>query len=182
MSPTPPGSTSAAAVGSARETPPRAPGLIWFTGLASLGVFAGLAWYLAPLEPGVLALQFAFTPKAFAAIVHAWPPEHLERFRAHLPIDCVLLLGYGCFGYLLASRTALFAGYPAALRRAAIWALPLAAAFDAAENALHEWLTAVPRFGVTLPYAAAALCSIAKWALIAGFAIGVAHALARSED
>jgi hypothetical protein len=158
------------------------PRLVWFTGLASLGLFAGLAWYLAPLEPGVLALQFAFTPKAFAAIVHAWPAEHLEKFRAHLPIDCALLLGYGCFGYLLASRSKLFARSSRAARCAATWALPLAAAFDAAENALQGWLTAVPRFGVTLPYFAAALCSIAKWMLLAGFAIAVAHALTRSED
>lgn len=155
--------------------------LVWFTGIASLGLFAGLAWYLAPLEPGVLALQFAFTSRAFAAIVHAWPPDHLERFRAHLPIDYLLLLGYGCFGYLLASRSALFARYSATVRRAASWAPPLAAAFDAAENALHGWLTAAPRFGVTLPYAAAALCSTAKWALLAGFAIAVAHALTRSD-
>lgn len=155
--------------------------LVWLTGLASLGLFAGLAWYLAPLEPGVLALQFAFTPRAFAAIVHAWPSEHLERFRTHLPLDCILALGYGCFGYLLASRSTLFARYSATVRNAAIWALPLAATFDAAENALHGWLTAVPRFGVTLPYAAAALCSTAKWALLAGFAIAVAHALTRSD-
>jgi hypothetical protein len=158
------------------------PRLVWFTGMASLCLFAGLAWFLAPLEPGVLALQFAFTSKAFAAVVHAWPPEHLARYRAHLPVDYILLVCYGCFGYLLASRSALFARYSPTVRAAAIWALPLAATFDAAENALHGWLTAAPRFGVTLPYAAAALCSTVKWALLAGFATAVAHALTRSDD
>lgn len=158
------------------------PRLVWFTGMVSLCLFAGLAWYLAPLEPGVLALQFALTPSAFATVVHAWPPDLLHRYRAHLPFDCILLLCYGSFGYLLASRSKLFARYSRTARSAAIWALPLAATFDAAENALHWWLTEVPRFGVTLPYLTAALCSIAKWLLLAGFAIAVAHALTRTED
>jgi len=60
------------------------------------------------------------------------------------------------------------------------WALPAAAAFDGAENLLHGWLTAAPRFGVTLPYAASALCSSLKWALLCGFALAVAAALAQA--
>ena len=155
--------------------------VVWLTGAAALLLFAGLAWYLAPLEPGIVALQFAFTPRSFAVIVHAWPAEHLLRYRAHLPVDFVLLACYGSFGYLLASRSALFARYPAAGRIAAQWALPLAATFDAAENTLHWWLTAAPRFGVTLPYAVSATCSTLKWALLIGFGGAAAHALARAE-
>jgi hypothetical protein len=157
------------------------PRLAWFTGTASALLFAGLAWYLAPLEPGALALQFAFTPKSFATIVHAWPADHLHRYRAHLAVDCILLACYGSFGYLLAARSALFAGYSSIARTAATWALPLAATLDAAENALHWWLTEAPRFGVTLPYTAAALCSVGKWMLLASFAVAVAHALARTD-
>ena len=156
--------------------------LVWLTGIAALVLFAGLAWYLAPLDPGVIALQFAFTPKAFASIVHAWPPEHLLRYRMHLPVDVILLVCYGSFGYLLASRSALFARRSPAARAAAAWALPLAAAFDAAEDALHWWLTEVPRFGATLPYALSAAWSSLKWALLLAYGIAVVYALARTEQ
>jgi hypothetical protein len=154
--------------------------LVWFTGVAALLLFAGLAWYLAPLQPGVLALQLAFTPRAFAEVIHAWPPEHLLRYRSHLPVDFLLLASYGTFGYLLASRSGLFVQYPRSFRIAAAWALPLAAICDATENALHWWLTAMPRFGVVLPYFVSATSSTLKWALLFAFAIAVIHALTRA--
>jgi hypothetical protein len=156
--------------------------IVWFTGIAAAALFAGLACYLAPLDPGVVVLQFAFTPQAFASIVHAWPPEHLQRYRTHLPIDFALLACYGVFGYTLASRTALFARYSARGRRAVQWALPLAAGFDAMENVLQLWLTAVPRFGTALPYFVSATCSAFKWALLLAFGAAVVHALACSRD
>lgn len=149
---------------------------VWLTGLGAAAL-AGLAIYLAPLEPGVLALQLAFTPQAFARIIHAWPPEHLARYRAHLPVDGLLLLAYGAFGFLLATRTALFSACRAVLRRLAAWTLPLAATFDALENALHGWLTAEPRFGIPLAYAVAASASAAKWALLLVFGGLVLHGL-----
>jgi hypothetical protein len=153
--------------------------LLRFTGLSALALFCAIAWYLSPLEPGVVALQFAFTPKSFAAIVHAWPAEHLLRYRRHLPLDGLLLACYGSFGYLFARRAALFAGSSRAARLVLTWMLPAAAAFDAVENALHWWLTELPRFGVTLPYALSAACSTLKWALLLGYAVAVVHALAR---
>jgi hypothetical protein len=153
--------------------------LVGFTGVAALLLFAGLAWYLAPLQPGVLALQLAFTPRAFAQVVHAWPPEHLLRYRSHLPVDCLLLASYGTFGYLLASRSGLFVQYSRPFRIAATWALPLAAICDATENALHWWLTTMPRFGVVWPYFVSATPSTLKWALLFGFAVAVIHALTR---
>jgi len=52
---------------------------LWVTGLLALVLFLSLAAYLAPLKPDVLALQFTFTPEAFGAVVHLWPPEHLAR-------------------------------------------------------------------------------------------------------
>lgn len=155
---------------------------VWFTGIASLLLFAGFVWYLAPLEPGVLVLQLAFTPRAFGAVIHAWPPEHLARYRAHLPVDCVFLVCYGTFGYLLATRTRLFAAWPPIGRRAAVWALPLAALLDAAENGLHWWLTAAPRFGLAPLYFGSALCATSKWLLILGFAVALLLACARSDD
>lgn len=155
--------------------------LVWITGAASALLFAGLAWYLAPLDPGVLALQFAFTPRAFAQVIHGWPPEHLLRYRIHLPFDLLLLSGYGAFGYLLASRAGLFATYTRPIRVGATFALPVAAIFDAAEDAFHWWLTESPRLGIAWPYVVSAICSTVKWALLAAYAIAVSHALLRAK-
>lgn len=155
---------------------------VWLTGLAALALFAGLAWYLAPLQPNIVTLQFAFTPAAFGAVIHSWPAEHLARYRAHFGADFVLLACYGAFGYLCAARTRLFAALAAGLQRAAKLALPLAAVFDAAENLLHLWLTAVPRFGTDAVYASAALAAGAKWALLLAFAALAVLALRRARD
>lgn len=156
--------------------------LLWLTGIAALGLFAGIAWYVAPLEPGVMALQLAFTPKSFGEIIHFWSADQLLRFRSHLPADYALLLSYGSFGYLLASRTQVFDSLPLALRRGAAWALPLAAVLDATENTLHLWLTAAPRFGLQLPYLLAASSATLKWLLFLAFALTLVFALARAED
>jgi hypothetical protein len=155
---------------------------VWISALASALLFAGLAWYLAPLEPGVLKLQLAATPRAFGAIVHAWPAEHLARYRAHLPVDCLLLVAYGSFGYLLGTRTAVLATLHPRIHRAATWALPAAAVFDAVENALHAWLTEVPRFGVAPAYGLAAAASALKWLLLLGFMLALCLALARRAE
>lgn len=139
------------------------------TGGATVALFVGLAWYLAPLNPGVLALQLAFTPRTFGTIIHLWSPEHLARYRSHLPFDCLLLLAYGGFGYLLSTRTRLLAGLHRSLREGAAWILPLAAACDLLENGLHWWLTGAPRFGVPVVYAVAATGASVKWALLLVF-------------
>jgi len=154
---------------------------VWLCGLAALTLFAALAWALAPLQPGVVALQLAFTPTAFGRIVHSWSPEHLQRYLAHLPVDGVLLLCYGLFGYLLATRTALFRNGTARRRRTAAWLLPIAALFDAVENLFHAWLASAPRFGVPWAYALSATASSLKWLLLLAFAGLVVQALARAE-
>jgi len=151
---------------------------VWAVGALALLLFAGLAAYLAPLEPGVLRLQFAFTPRAFGAVIHRWSPEDLARYRAHLPWDFLLLAGYAAFGFLFARRSPLFAHRPAA-RRIATWLLPLAACFDATENSLHLWLTDAPRFGAAPVYAVSALASAAKWTLLIAFACALLIALIR---
>jgi hypothetical protein len=154
---------------------------VWISGLAALALFAGLAWYLAPLQPSILALQFAFTPASFAKVVHAWPAEHQQLYLAHLAPDFLLLASYGTFGYLLATRTALFAARRPSVRTTAKWLLPLAALFDAMENVLHGWLVAAPRFGVGWLYAVSGTCSSLKWLLLLAFAALVVHTLAMSE-
>ncbi len=148
----------------------------------ALVLFAGIAWYLAPLEPSVLALQFQFTPKAYGYVIHAWNEGDLQRYRAHFAADYVLLAAYGALGWMVATRSASFRALPGALSRSARWWLPIAAAFDAVENALQLWLTAVPRFDVPLPYAVSAWCSVAKWALLFAFALLALWALARPND
>lgn len=149
-------------------------------GLASAALFVGLAVWLAPLEPGIVQLQFATTPKAFAAIVHAWGADGLQRYRAHFGADFALLACYAAFGWRLARRTRAFAALPARARALAAWALPAAALADAAENALHLWLTAAPRLGTTWPYALAAACAALKWALLLGFVLLLCGAWLRS--
>lgn len=157
---------------------------VWLSGGAALVLFAGLARYLAPLHPSALALQLAFTPAAFGAIVHSWSAADLARYRAHLPWDYGLLVCYGAFGWLCATRTGVFAALPLrpALATIGRWALPAAAVFDAAENTLHLWLTAAPRFGVPQLYAIAATCASAKWLGIVAFALLAVLALARRGD
>ena len=95
---------------------------------ATVLLFLGLGVYLSPLQPGVVALQLTWSPEAFAAVVQAWGPEGVERFRRHLPVDGLLLWSYGTLGYLLTTRTAFL--HPAALRftpRGVAGLLPFAA-------------------------------------------------------
>lgn len=150
---------------------------VWISGLSVLALLAGLAWYLAPLQPGALALQFAFTPRAFGQIIHFWSPADLERYRNHLPIDHALLLAYGAFGYFCATRASIFAPRTPSFRRFLKWLLPFAASLDVLENALHWWLTEVPRFGVPLVYALSAGASSLKWLLVLGFGLMFAYAV-----
>ena len=155
---------------------------VWMSGLLALVLSAAITVYLWPLSPGVLALQFAWSPRTFGEIGHLWPPEDLERYRRHLVVDHVLLLSYAAFGWLLATRTHVFEPLGRAGRAFARMCLPLAAAFDAAENAFHAWLTEVPRFDTPLTYLLSTACSSLKWALLFVFAALLLWACARGED
>lgn len=152
---------------------------VWIAGVVALGLLCGLGVYLAPLKPDILALQFAFTPRAFGEVVHQWTGEPLYRYRMHLLVDYALLASYGIFGYLLSTQTRVFEAFGPRWQRWLAWTLPLAAVFDAVENSFHLWLTEVPRFGVPLPYLLAALAASAKWVLLFAFGLAVAVALVR---
>lgn len=156
--------------------------IVWISGLTALALFAGLAWYLAPLNPGALALQFAFMPRTFGEIVHFWPPADLARYRNHLPVDFLLLAAYAVFGYFVAQRAAVFRDRSSLFRRVLGWLLPVAALFDALENTLHWWLTEAPRFGVPLAYTVAAGASALKWLLIVVFCVLCLYAVLRADD
>lgn len=140
--------------------------LLWLTGLCDVLLFAGMTVLLAPLRPGILALQCSFTRESFRAVLAAWGEAGLRRYRAHLPVDCLFLLGYAAFGYLWAAQATL----PAWARAAAPWVLPGAAVCDALENLAHLHLA---RAGVSAApgwYAFAGSCSALKWALVLAFA------------
>ncbi len=155
---------------------------VWVSGGLALILAAATVWMVAPLSPGAVVLQFAWTPRGFGEIVHLWPPADLARYRLHLPLDTALLLAYGSFGWLLATRTALFARLARPGRAFGRFGLPLAAAFDAAENAFHWWLTEVPRFDASTTYLVSSACSACKWSLLLGFGALVLYALARGPD
>ncbi len=151
------------------------------SGIAALLLLGGLAWYLAPLKPGVFALQLAFTPRSFGNIIHLWSPDNLARYRIHLLVDTGLILAYSVFGFSLASGTRLFSGFTHFWSWFARWCLPGAGAFDLVENAVHGWLTEMPRFDVPMVYAVSASCSLVKWLLLAAFGLLVAYGAARAE-
>jgi len=155
---------------------------VYLSGLLVVVLAAITFWMVAGLQPGVTVLQFAWTPRGFGEIIHVWPPEDLQRYRRHLLVDTVLLLAYARFGWLLATRTALFRPLPRVVARCVPRVLPLAALFDAVENALHAWLTEMPRFGLDGVYLLSTVCSTLKWALLFGFGVLVLWALARAED
>ena len=157
-------------------------GLLVASGAATLILLVAIVWQLRGLQPGALELQLALDARGFGAVIHQWTAEDLARYRAHLPWDCALLASYGTFGWLLAARTATFSELGRAGRGFATWALPLAAASDAAENALHGWLTEVPRFGVGWIYPVAAGCAALKWALVLAWMLVLAWALLRSRS
>ena len=154
--------------------------LLWSCAALALTLFGGIAWALAPLDPGILALQMAFTPLRFGEVIHAWPANHLLLYRQHFVADFVLLLAYAALGYLLATRTRAFGAVGQMGKRLARWSLPLAAVFDALENLLHLWLTEVPRFGVPLAYAVSGSCSLLKWLWLLGFGCLLAYALVKT--
>lgn len=155
---------------------------LWISGSSSLLLFVGLAWWLRDLQPSVLDLQLCFTPRTFGAVIHLWSPEQLARYRAHLPIDGVLIGAYGSFGALLAWRSTLFAAWRRSARDFAGSLALTAAAADLAEDLLHAWLTESPRFGVPIAYAAAGCSSVLKWAALLAFGIACAIAVAGRRD
>jgi hypothetical protein len=152
---------------------------VWILGALALLLVVGLAMFLAPLEPGVVALQLTFSPRAFAEVVHRWSPQDLARYRRHLLLDFALLAAYGSFGFLLVRRARWFEGGSTRTRAIAAGLLPGAAVCDAAENLLHGWLTEVPRFGVPAAYPIAGSLALIKWLLIIGFGVLVARAVLR---
>lgn len=140
--------------------------LLWLIGLCNVLLFAGMAVLLAPLKPGILALQCSFTRESFRAVLAAWGDAGLRRYRAHLPVDGVFLLGYAAFGHLWASQAA----PPAWAVVPGPWLLPAAAVFDALENLMHLHLARAQVSAAPGWYAFTGACSALKWVLVLLFA------------
>lgn len=151
----------------------------WTLGIVTLALFVGLGVYLAPLNPDIVTLQFTFSPVTFQAVLDAWGPEGVARYRAHLPVDGVLLLCYGALGYGLSTATALFTPFSPAARRFLAAVLPLAACCDSVENLLHWTLTAANGPGPAGLYAVAGISSTLKWLGIILFLLAALVALLR---
>ena len=150
---------------------------VWALGMAIVGLFMGLGWYLQPLQPSIVALQFTFSPGAFQAVLDAWGPQGVQRFRTHLGFDGALLLCYGAFGYLLVRYSCLFKRVDTITRQISGWAMPGAAVLDAIENLLHLVLISEPATHAPALYLFAGVFATGKWLLIANFMAGTAYLL-----
>lgn len=136
--------------------------------LACLALFSGIALYLLPLEPNLLALQFSFNQNDFQAVLAQWQGEELQRFKLHFMADFALLTCYGLWGYCWV-HTAIWL-QRASWRNALAWLLPLAALSDALENLLQLYLldqTAALHW----LYPLAGTMALLKWLLLTSFAL-----------
>lgn len=145
--------------------------LLVLSALLLLASQANLAWMVAPLQPSILALQFAFKPQAYWRIIDLWGASGLALYRAHFSFDAVHPFIYGAFGYLLITRTSLFDG--SRLRSAGMLALPLAALLDLAENAAQLFLLGQAHGLDSIVIPISATCSLLKWGLVGAFVVVV---------
>jgi hypothetical protein len=134
-------------------------------GTLALTLFIAMASYTSPLRPSIPELQFTYNAQAFHAIVAAWPPDGMVRFKLHFLIDFPFLLCYGALGYLISTRTRLFVRCSPRLRSTLACMLPASAAADAVENLLHVYLiSATGPLPETL-YVLAGAVALLKWLL-----------------
>lgn len=149
---------------------------------ASALLFVAMALYTSPLDPSIPAIQFTFTESAFRRILNAWQPADVSRFKAHFAIDFPLLACYGALGYLLSKRTGLFRRATPRTRSLLALSLPVAAAADAIENALHLYFLYATAPLVRAWYVAAGVTASVKWLLIVTFVCCSVYALHRKVD
>ena len=141
---------------------------VWLFGLLALGLLLGLAAYLAPLQPPLVALQFSFSRTAFEAVSAQWGIDGVALFRSHLYPDFALMAAYALYGVCTVRYTRLFQmRYVPPIFWYAI--MPLAALADVAENSLHLAITAPQAQPQAWWYLAAGLSATLKSALILFF-------------
>jgi hypothetical protein len=144
--------------------------------LTSLALFGGISFYLLPLEPNLLALQFSFTQADFQTVLAQWQGDELRRFKLHFIADFALLACYGLWGYRWVRASAWL--HNANWRSTLAWLLPLAALSDALENLLQLFLLEQSR-AISWLYPLAGTAALLKWLLLTAFALLLGWAWAR---
>lgn len=143
--------------------------LLWLLTLAVALSQAWLVWQLAALKPSVVALQLAFAPDRFWAILTDWGPQGVLAFRRHFAFDHPHTLLYAAWGALVAWRSRLCFGLSARRRWWLAATLPLAAVADLVENGCHLWLIGHAPHTLDDLVPVASTFSALKWALVAAF-------------
>ena len=138
-------------------------------GFAALAVFIAISMHLAPLEPGILWLQFAFTAPSFQGVLQQWQAQGIALYRAHFPADFLLLGLYGTLGFTFGRQRAAALGTQRTAAWLLVWSLPIAALADAGENTLHLLLTDGRPAADPALYALAGLAATVKWIAVLAF-------------
>lgn len=140
--------------------------LLWLSGLLTVVLLAGMAWYLRDLKPNLVVAQLTFSREGFESVISSWAPDQVRRFGRHFSVDYVFIVVYAVFGWLLGHR--LTGGHLTKSSGTHLlpWLLPAAAAFDCLENMLHQaFLLHRPDGLQSGLYIAAGLAALAKWVL-----------------
>jgi len=144
------------------------------------GCLVASAWKLGRLDPNILHLQLTFSEDAFRAVLEAWRPEGVARFRSHFAWDYGTLASYAVFGSTAGRwvveqvRTTGPAAMPLP------WLLAVAATADFAENLLHlRFIGAASGELAPVLYVLAGTCASTKWALLLGWPLLAAFLLLR---
>jgi Ni,Fe-hydrogenase I cytochrome b subunit len=153
---------------------------VYVLAAATTLLFAAMALYTSPLEPSIPAIQFTFTESAFNSVLNAWSPADVTRFKTHFAIDFPFLACYGALGYLLSTRTGLFRNVAQRTKSLLAVSLPVAAAADAIENALHLYFLYGPAPVAQALYCAAGVAASIKWVLIVIFVCCSGYALRKN--
>ena len=128
-----------------------------------------MAIYTSSLKPSIPSIQLTFSESAFNSVLKEWNPAQVKIFKRHFLIDYPFLICYGLLGYLISSRTGLFAKFATLTRKVLSFSLPTAAVADAAENSLHlAFIYGAGPFNESL-YFAAGTVATTKWLLIVVF-------------
>jgi hypothetical protein len=148
----------------------------WIFGAISLALALGLGIYTRSLKPSVFRAQLTYNEESFRRVLAQWTPEGREVFAAHFRADYLFLVAYAGFGYFLARHLAPGPGVlPSWLMLVFPWLLPVAAAFDATENILHQrFLSALPGALPAFWFVVSGVAASAKWLLVVIFIVVVA--------
>jgi hypothetical protein len=145
------------------------------SGAAAVALFVAMQRRLGHLKPNLFWAQVTFTERQFRAVVEKWGEQGLARFGAHFGLDYCFLVSYGLFGWSLGSWLQSGSGAGAFCQSAALWALPIAAVFDAIENVFHQRFMASPPYSLPgAAFLASGLASSVKWLLSLVFPLAAA--------